>query len=102
MTIDVMNFQIETQRLLLKNYTENGYATEITKALVNHLFDVKKVERIEALVIDENTASRKVLEKSGFMEEGLLRNFAYIRNRLVNVCYYGIIKDDFYVSLAKD
>ena len=42
-----------------------------------------------------NVSSRKVLEKSGFIQEGLLRNFAYLDNRYINVYYYGIIKDDY-------
>jgi len=62
---------------------------------VKHLFEVGKVERIEALVGDGNCASRKVLEKSGFIQDGLLRNFAYINNKYINVYYYGIIKDDY-------
>jgi len=56
---------------------------------------VEKVERIEALVGCENVASTKVLEKSGFIQEGLLRNFAYINNRYSNVYYYGMIKKDY-------
>ena len=82
---------------LLHRFWANGYATEITKALVKHLFEVEKVERIEALVGDGNGASRKVLEKAGFIQEGLLRNFAYIDNRYINVYYYGIIKHDYIV-----
>ena len=44
-----------------------------------------------------NNASRKVLEKSGFLLEGVLRNFACVGNEYVDVCYYGIIKEDFLV-----
>lgn len=81
---------------ILPVYWGNGYATEITKAFVKYLFEVEKVERIEGLVGSENGASRKVLEKSGFVQEGLLRKFGYIHNRFVNVYYYGIIKEDYY------
>jgi len=80
---------------LLHRYWGNGYATEIIKGIIKHSFEVEKVERIEALVCDGNVSSRKVLEKSGFIQEGLLRNFAYIDNRYINVYYYGIIKDDY-------
>jgi ribosomal-protein-alanine N-acetyltransferase len=80
---------------LLPKYWNNGYATEITEALVKYSFDNEKVERIEALAVEENRASRKVLEKSGFVLEGLLRNFAYIDNRYFNVCYYGMIRQDY-------
>ena len=79
---------------LLSEFWENGYATEITKALVKHYFEVENFERVEALVGDGNIASRKVLEKSGFKQEGLLRNFALIDNKYINVYYYGIIKSD--------
>jgi ribosomal-protein-alanine N-acetyltransferase len=80
---------------LIFDFWANGYATEITKALVKHLFEMEKVERIEALVGDGNGASRKVLEKSGFVQEGLMRNFAYINNKFINVYYYGMIKEDY-------
>jgi ribosomal-protein-alanine N-acetyltransferase len=80
---------------LIYKFWANGYATEITKALVKYLFEMEKVERIEALVGDGNGASRKVLEKSGFVQEGLMRNFAYINNKYINVYYYGIIKKDY-------
>lgn len=79
---------------LLPKYWNNGYATEITKALVKYLFDYTKTERIEALALEANKASRKVLEKSGFVLEGLLRNFTYINNQYSNVCYFGIIRHD--------
>ncbi len=83
---------------LLPRYWNNGYATEITKALVKYLFEEEKVERIEALAADENKASKKVLEKSGFIQEGLLRNFAYIESKYIDVCYYGIISSDYQIS----
>lgn len=80
---------------LLPRYWANGYATEITEALVKYLFIERNVERIEGLVQEENISSRKVLEKNGFLKEGTLRNFAFINNLYKNVCYYGIIKEDY-------
>jgi ribosomal-protein-alanine N-acetyltransferase len=96
----VLSFNKEKTRAvvgynLLPQYWKNGYATEITKALVKYLFEEEKVERVEGLVGEDNIASRKVLEKSGFKIEGLLRHFAYINKEFVNVYYYGIIKSDF-------
>lgn len=80
---------------LLPQYWENGYATEITKALVKYLFEDTKTERIEALAMEANKSSTKVLEKSGFVLEGLLRNYAYINNQYFNVCYFGMIRNDY-------
>lgn len=96
----ILSFNKQSNRVvlgynLISRFWGKGYATEITKALVKHLFIVEKVERIEALAGEGNIASRKVLENSGFINEGLLRNFAYIDNSYINVYYYGIIKDDY-------
>jgi len=80
---------------LIPEYWGNGYATEITKGLVEYLFEEENAERVEALVVDDNMASRKVLEKSGFIVEGVLRNFANIDNEYYDVFYYGMIRSDY-------
>ena len=79
---------------LLPSFWGQGYATEITKALVAYAFDILKVERIEALVQKDNVASCRVLEKSGFRREGILRNFSKSKDVYLDVCYYGIISSD--------
>ncbi|TVY08024.1 GNAT family N-acetyltransferase [Paenibacillus cremeus] len=83
---------------LLPDYWGHGYATEITKALVKFSFEEMKMERVEALVADGNESSKKVLEKSGFILEGTLRNYARINNNYCNVYYYGMICKDYYGS----
>lgn len=80
---------------LLPEYWGNGYATEIIKALVEYSFEKIKMERVEALVADGNVSSRRVLEKSGFILEGILRNYSRINNNYCNVYYYGMIRDEY-------
>lgn len=81
---------------LLPQYWNQGYATEIIKGLLKYVFEHLKFERIEALVLQINKASCKVLEKNGFLLEGVLRNFNRYEKGYRNVCYYGIISSDFY------
>lgn len=50
-----------------------GYATVVVGLLLDLGFGVLGLQRIEATCAPENTASRRVLEKSGFSYEGLLR-----------------------------
>jgi len=80
---------------LLPSFWNKGYATEISKALIKHAFDKLHAERVEALVMKSNIASCKVLEKSGMMQEGILRNFTKINRNYHDVCYYGIILEDY-------
>ena len=50
------------------------------------------IERIEAFVDPINIGSQRVLEKNGFIQEGLLRNY---------VIQKGILKDRFIYSFLK-
>lgn len=79
---------------LLPDYWGKGYATEISKSLIEYAFDELQVERVEALALKSNIASCKVLEKSGMYLDGLLRHFAKIRGKYEDVCYYSIITSD--------
>lgn len=83
---------------LLPYFWGNGYATEITKALIKYSFEEIKMERVEARVVEGNEASRKMLEKSGFMLEVTLRNYARINNSFCNVFFYGMISKDYYTN----
>ena len=83
---------------LLPDYWNLGYATEITKALVSYAFEDIGIERVEALAMSLNIASCKVLEKSGFTLEGILRHFTKIKDKYYDVCYYSIISSDFFID----
>jgi RimJ/RimL family protein N-acetyltransferase len=51
----------------------NGFMTEAARAVVEFAFGTLGANRLEAGVFDGNTASMNVLRKSGFIEEGVLR-----------------------------
>ncbi|XP_059071665.1 uncharacterized protein LOC131033967 [Cryptomeria japonica] len=50
---------------------EQGLATQAVEiTLKNGLSELKGVERVEGLVVQENVASARVLEKAGFLNNG--------------------------------
>ena len=55
---------------IMEKYQEHGYATEAVKALSAWAFQEPKVTAIEAEIEDKNIASKKVLEKCGFVFTG--------------------------------
>ena len=55
---------------IVEKYQERGYATEAVKALSQWAFQEPKVTAIEAEIDDKNIASKKVLEKCGFVFAG--------------------------------
>lgn len=81
---------------LLPQYWHKGYATEITKGIIKFAFEELGYERVEALAIEDNGASCRVLEKSGLMKEGTLRHFNKYEAGYRNVNYYGMISVDYF------
>ena len=53
----------------------NGYATEVCSHMMQMLKNLEGVIRIQTFVDVENTASAKVLLKSGLTEEAMLKDF---------------------------
>ncbi|MDO4621690.1 MAG: GNAT family protein [Eubacteriales bacterium] len=52
----------------------NGYATEASKAVIDHAFSEVGLHRIFASHHIDNTASGRVLEKAGMLYEGTMRD----------------------------
>jgi ribosomal-protein-alanine N-acetyltransferase len=55
--------------------TGGGVATGALALGLDHCFGAVMLHRVEATVRPENAASRQVLAKAGFREEGLLRRY---------------------------
>ena len=64
------NGTVEIGYGILEKYQGKGYATEAVKAISNWAFQESKVFSIEAETDDKNIASKKVLEKCGFVYTG--------------------------------
>ena len=61
--------EAETGYMLFPEYWGRGYATEITKLLVEKAEKTGILDRVTAIIDPENTASRNVLLKNGFVSE---------------------------------
>ena len=60
---------------IAKDHTRGGYATEAVGLLMDFAFRRLELHRVQAAVRPDNRASRRVLEKAGFREEGLARSY---------------------------
>ena len=58
--------------------TGQGFMTEAVTAVINQAFTTLSLHRIEASAMPRNTASRRVLARLGFEEEGLSRRYLKI------------------------
>jgi ribosomal-protein-alanine N-acetyltransferase len=64
--------------------------------LLAELFGRTKLERLEARCSVENVASQKVLERAGFLREGLLRGYFELGGRRIDNYLYAILRSDFF------
>ena len=79
---------------LAPEHRGKGYCTEAVTIMLDYLFLLQKIERIQALIADENVASKRVLEKTGFEREGVLRKLAYSIGKWWNVTVYSILREE--------
>jgi len=72
----------------------NGYATDALATLVEYAFDELRLHKVYAHAYETNPASRRVLEKVGFREEGLLREAAFVDGEYVDLYRYGLLEGE--------
>ncbi|WOI53682.1 GNAT family protein [Parvularcula sp. LCG005] len=66
-----------------------GIATQSVAAAVSFVFKQLQLARLDAHCLPDNIASRRVLEKNGFQEEGTLRSFLEINKVRKDHILYG-------------
>ena len=73
---------------VVQPYRGRGIATECVRGIVNEAFLRLRVRKIRAYCVPENGASRAVLERAGFSEDGVLARGATVHGRPVDVLGY--------------
>lgn len=72
-----------------------GYGTEVVKALSRFGFEEMNLNRIEAFITPDNGGSIKVLEKVGFVQEGVVRERDFIKGKLEDGVVMAMLKSDY-------
>jgi ribosomal-protein-alanine N-acetyltransferase len=76
-------------------YASHGYMTAALRVLLPTLFGELHLHRVEAACIPGNVASARVLEKCGFVREGMARRYLCINGSWQDHYLYGLMEDDF-------
>lgn len=64
-----------------QSFAGQGFMTEGVGLVVPFVFETLDLHRIHAAFLPTNTASRRVLEKNGFVEEGFAKSYLQINGR---------------------
>ena len=70
----------------------HGYATEAARGLLQWAFNSLKLNRVQAETDTRNAASARVLEKLGFVREGMLREDCVVNGEVSDSWVYGLIR----------
>ena len=70
-----------------------GVATQAARALKSHAFSGSRFKRLEAPVFSWNPPSMRVLEKAGFVREGVLRKSVLKDGQLIDSVMYAAVSD---------
>ena len=91
---DVHRYTSEVGFWLGKPYWNKGITTNALKVFCNYLFNYYNFNRLTANVFEGNDASRKVLEKVGFILEGRQRKSVFKENKFIDHYIYGLLKEE--------
>ncbi len=90
---DVHRHVAELGFWLGEDFWGHGIMTEVVPAFTDYCFEKFPLYRIYAEPYANNPASARVLEKSGFVLEGRLKNNAFKDGKLLDSLLYAKIKD---------
>jgi len=82
--------------VISKKYWGKGIVSEAFKRIIMFGFVELDLNRIEAYCEHVNIGSWKVLEKSGLIYEGTLREKVFIKNKFRTMKMYSILKSDWH------
>ena len=78
---------------LARNYWRQGIMTEALRTIIGFGFGELALNRLEAVVMTENTASINMLEKLGFRKEGLLEEYEKWGSKgFVDLCMFAMLR----------
>ncbi len=93
--IDWENESAEIGYWLGVRYWNRGLMTEAVRLTLKFAFEELKLHRVSATLLEENVASRRVLEKTGFRLEGKRRESRLKFGKWHNELLYGILRPEY-------
>ena len=90
------HFRAEVGYELAPEWWGRGVMTEALRAMLGFGFTRMGLHSVEAQIHPDNSASRRVLEKVGFVQEGYLRENFYdpIEAQFTDTAVFGLLKAD--------
>jgi RimJ/RimL family protein N-acetyltransferase len=89
-----MNREAEVGYWIRRKYWGRGFGTDAVRLACRYGFRSMSLHRIEAIVVEGNFGSRRVLEKAGFRMEGRSRQAARVGHRWMDEWRFGLLRSE--------
>jgi ribosomal-protein-alanine N-acetyltransferase len=76
-----------------RDYAGQGLMTEAVRIVLPHVFSTLGLHRVHAAFLPGNDASRRVLEKNGFKEEGYAEKYLQIDGKWADHVLFGLTRE---------
>ena len=76
---------------MLPQFQGKGLTKEVVAEVVNFCFTKLNLHSLEAVVVPENIPSIKLLERLGFVREGLFKEKEFSKGKYCDLAYYSKI-----------
>ncbi len=84
----------EVGYFLIPEERGKGFCTEAVSLVLDYLFLLLPLVRIQALCSTTNIGSQRILEKNGFNREGTLRKLAFFSGRDMDILIFSILRSE--------
>jgi [ribosomal protein S5]-alanine N-acetyltransferase len=98
---DQPSARAELGYVLSRAYWGGGIMQEALTGLIDHAFGPIALRRLEAEINPRNTASARVLQRLGFVQESLLRQRWMSKGALADSGLYGLLREDWQAGAAR-
>ena len=71
-----------------------GIMTEALKLFTAYFFDLHPYPMLYLIIVPKNDASRRVAEKAGFKQDGVLRNSGFNLGEYCDLAIYSLLKEE--------
>ncbi len=96
--IDLIHRRASLDYWLGPAYQGRGIMAKAGRALLNEAFDEWDLNRVDIVTAVENTRSRILAERLGFVQEGVLREYQWMNGRFVDYAMYSILQREWSFS----
>ena len=99
-TINREQGRAEIGYALRASHWGQGYAQEALRMVLGHAFGTLGLRRIEADIDPRNAGSCRLVERMGFIREGLLRDRWCVAGETSDSAIYGLLADEWEASVG--